>query len=196
MLIKSEPLITVFMKTLLTIILFSVLFSSCNKSQKNTHTDSEIQLDSLQLKKKRIKIQSTTNQVPKILKDDSNFEALTKNIDTLNTVSFALMENTVTSINENIEELIETLPGAYKNRSVLSRLNEMYTYSKDVAYRITKQKKDTTAIGDKVSKIITSYNHLLTQIDETTFKLPEDFKKELEREKEIKKDTIAVEPLF
>lgn len=185
------------MKTILTLIsLFSIVLFGCNKSQKTPLASSNITLDSLQLKNSRIKIQTSINQIPKILKEDSNFEALSKNIDTLNTVSFAKMEATLISINENIEELIETLPETYKNRSILSRLNEMYTYSKDAAFRITKQKKDTTLIGNKVSKIIIGYNHLLTQIDETTFKLPEDFKKELEREKEIKKDTIAVEPLF
>ncbi|WP_010177211.1 hypothetical protein [Aquimarina agarilytica] len=185
------------MKTIsITLILISTLILGCNKSQKLQNTTKSIVLDSLQRKTNRITIQNSTHKIPKILKDDANFEALSKNIDTLNTISFALMEANVISINENIEELIETLPKEYKNKSILSRLNEMYTYSKDVAYRITKQRKDTAVLNKKASKIIIGYNHLLTQIDETTFKLPEDFKKELEREKEIKKDTIAVEPLF
>ncbi|WP_010520656.1 hypothetical protein [Aquimarina agarivorans] len=185
------------MKTLFsTLFLLFMLLLGCNKTPQIKDFTTKQQLDSLQLKTDRITIINSNAQIPKQIKDNANFEALTKNIDTLNRVSFMGMKSVVISINENIEELKETLPITYRNKSVQSRLNEMYTYSKDVTYRLTLTSKDTLLLNTKVNKLLTAYNHLLTQINETTYKLPDDFKKELNREKEIKKDTIAVEPLF
>ena len=72
----------------------------------------------------------------------------------------------------------------------------METYSSAISFETSKQNKDSVKINNHVIKVIESYNDLITQLNETSAKLPEEIKKQLEKTNNIKKDTIEGVPLF
>ena len=187
------------MKFSIVIFLMLVGFISCKK-EKDSSDPIGInveQFDSIPLSKTRLKIDPLKPEISKKISVNPNYNLLKENIELLNKDNYGGMSKTLVSINEYIDELNATFPDDLKKNSVLSRLNELKTYSLQLEYLLSKKQNDTVKFEKTTKKILVAYNRFTEQLNDITFRLSEDVEKELQQRKNIKKDTTQVGvPLF
>jgi len=94
-------------------------------------------------------------------------------------------------LKRSIQEKTDEYPSFTSTKEYIDSLN-----SSAISFETSKQNKDSVKINNHVIKVIESYNDLITQLNETSAKLPEEIKKQLEKTNNIKKDTIEGVPLF
>ena len=187
------------MKFSVLILLMLVGFISCKKDNNSvSQIDNDIeQFDSIPLKKTRLKIDPLKPEISKKLSVNPNYNLLKENIELLNRDNYGGMKKTLVSINEYIDELNATFPEELKKNSVLSRLNELKTYSLQLEYLLSKNKNDTVKFESTTKKILVAYNRFTEQLNDITFRLSEEVEKEFQERKNIKKDTTQIGvPLF
>lgn len=184
-------------KYYLFLLIIGVLFS-CKKNNTETNTINTYTIfsDSIQKKTKRLKTYKLKAAIQKKMDGSQTFAITSDYIDSLNTAPFSLVDEFAYILNEQLEELPSELDSTLKTKGVLSRIKQMETFSRAINFEVSKQNKDTAVINTHITKVIESFNNLITQLNETNARLPEDFKKQLEEAAEIKKDTIEGVPLF
>ena len=178
------------------LLICSTLFY-CKKNQ-NTQTTRTYNViyDSIPKKKKRVKILALKPKVKKKIDEVQSFSITSEYIDSLNIAPLNKVEEITYTLNENLEELIIKLDPSLKSKGVLSRIKQIETYSRAVNFEFFKNHRDTAVINKHLIKTIESFNNLITQLNETNTRLPEDFEKQLKKDVSIKKDSVEGVPLF
>lgn len=180
----------------LIILLICTILSCKEKPPVIQEVGYNIYNDSIPKKRDRVKLFKLKASIQKKTDEYQSFTATKEQIDSLNFAPFNKVEEISYILNEQLDELPKELDSTLKTKGVLSRITQIKTYSSAISFEMSKLHKDTTKINNHLVKVIKSYNDLITQLNETSAKLPEEIKKQLEKNIEIKKDTVEGVPLF
>jgi len=104
----------------------------------------------------------------------------------------------VKAFNVDTESVKYSFPQNLKTNQVISRFNQMDTYSKLLESYLLQNRVDSIKSEKAILKTLESYNSLIIQLNETENSISEDFKKELEKAK-FERDSLKqseVAPLF
>ena len=179
------------------ILLFFCTIFSCKKETPSVQeVGYNIYNDSISKKKNRVKIFKLKRSIQEKTDEYPSFTSTIESIDSLNLAPFNKVAEISYILSEQLFEIPRELDSTLKTKGVLSRIAQMETYSSAISFETSKQNKDSVKINNHVIKVIESYNDLITQLNETSAKLPEEIKKQLEKTNNIKKDTIEGVPLF
>lgn len=172
------------MKLIIYFIFLLLTLISCKKQQSDlknevntiTITDSKVIINDILITPINSKIKNQIFNIPEFKNLNDHIKLFTK-------ITISKLENTTTSTIENLEDLQKSaLPEQFTTKAVLSRINEVLTYCNLLNQKLKKNKRDIVLLSQDISKIITSYNHLATQINETTLDLYSDIEEELRPE--------------
>ena len=155
------------------------IFSCKEEVSKVQEVSYDVFSDTIPKKKNRLKTFKLKKSIQKKINEYESFTFTKAYIDTLNKASYSILNNTIYSLNEELEELPKELDSTLKTKGVLSRIIQIETYGKAINFEFSKQHKDTVKINSHTIKLLESYNHLITQLNETSAKLPEELKKQL-----------------
>jgi len=126
-----------------------------------------------------------------------SFGSVQKRIDSIHKKSYSTIENTASELSIDIADLYKSIPTDIKNNQILSRINQLQTYTLLLKNSIS-SKPDSLHLAKITNNTLKSYNSLIIQLNETRNTISEDFKKELEKAKfnrdSLKQNEVA--PLF
>ena len=178
------------------LLIICTLFS-CKKKKEEVHQIRyNIFYDSIPKNKKRIKTITLKPGVKKKIVTSQSFTVTSEYIDSLNIAPLSKVDDIAYILNEQLEELPEELDSILRTNGVLSRIKQIETYSRAINFEVSKNHRDTTKINEHIIKTLESFNSLIVQLNESNVKLPKNFKEELEKTNQIKKDSIEGVPLF
>lgn len=172
------------------------LFGCKEENTKTQQAEYNIYNDSIPKKKKRVKTLALKKGVKQKIETSQSYTITREYIDSLNIAPFSKINDIAYIINEQLEELPTELDSTLKTKGVLSRLKQIETYSRAINFETSKNNRDTTKINEHITKTLESFNSLIVQLNETSVELPKNFKEELEKTNQIKKDSIEGVPLF
>jgi len=180
----------------LSIFILGLLFSCKHETIEVKNEKYNIYSDSLFKTKKRVSLIKLKSDVKNKANEFESFLLATNQIDSLNIAPYSKISEIAYMLTEQLDELPNELDTSLKTNSILSRINQIKTYSEGIIFEVSKNTKDTIKINKYITKVLNSYNNLITQLNETGLKLPDDFEKQLENPGSIKKDSIKGQPLF
>lgn len=178
------------------LVLSCTLFCCKKKNQETSQEIYNIFYDSIPRNKKKIKIRTLKPGIKKKIELSQSFIIASEYIDSLNNAPLSKVDEIAYILTEQLEELPLELDSIIKTNGVLSRIKQIETYNRAINFEISKNHRDTLKINEYLTKTLESYNSLITQLNETSIELPKDFKKQLEKTNQIKKDSIEGVPLF
>jgi len=176
-----------------------VFFLSCKK--ENTYQGKAVVNsvgDTVSRNTPRLTLVVLKKEVEDKLEGSSSFELIKDRIDSVNIGSHIGNKNNASELSQDVLHLYKTIPLSFKNKQVLSRLNQLRTYSLLLKDGFVKKNKDSLAIEVTINRTLEAYNSLVVQLNETENSISEDFKKELEKSK-FERDSLKqneVAPLF
>lgn len=172
------------------------LFCCNKKKEESKQVRYNVFYDSIPKNKKRIQKTALKPGVKKKIMTSQGFSVTSEYIDSLNIAPLSKVDDIAYILNEQLEELPEELDSTLRTNGVLSRIKQIETYSRAINFEVSKNHRDTTKINEHVIKTLESFNSLIVQLNESNVKLPKNFKEELEKTNQIKKDSIEGVPLF
>ena len=182
------------------LISFALFLFSCKNASERKETslldEYSIFRDSIPRTKKRVRLIKLKSKVSKTLNELQSFPIIKGQLDTLNTASYAQIEQISSIITDQLDELKQELPDEMKTKGVLSRMGQVKNYCLKIDFEITKRVADTSEIDKNINKTLEAYNTLVIQLNETQARLPKEIEEQLKKNNEIKKDTIEGVPLF
>jgi len=177
-----------------------VAFFSCKKEKTNTKNTvvASVEEDTILRNIPRIQLYTLKKEVKEKLEGVSTFELIQDRIDSVNIGSYVGDKNNVSELCQDVLHLYKTIPLSFKNKQVLSRLNQLRTYSLLLKNGFDNKYKDSLKLEITIVRTLEAYNSLIVQLNETENSISEDFKKELEKSK-FERDSLKqkeVAPLF
>lgn len=187
------------MQKLLLFLCASFLLFSCTKNVAKTESNDfeySVFTDSIPKAKKRVKLIKLKSAVKKNIEESPSYGIVEEYIDSLNTCPFSKVEEITSILKDQIDEVSTEIPEDLKTNGVLSRLNQIRNYCLKTEFTMVSRVVDTNMLNKNILQVLTSYNTLVIQLNETQAKLPKEIEEQLKKGKQIKKDTIEGTPLF
>ncbi len=180
-------------------ILIVIFFISCKKTNQGEIEEQSLKIVSSDtVIKSRIKLLDLNSEVSKKLKGVSSYTLLHQKIDSISKAPFKEIEALTLGVNDNILDLKNTLPNTLKSKPILSRLNQLKTYSLLLQDKFANKSSNLEGVNNTIIQLLESYNLMIVQLNDVENKIPEDFQKQLEKAA-FERDSLKqykVAPLF
>lgn len=170
----------------------SFIFIGCKKDTISIPNKEQttITIDSLSKEKSKLTLLKLSPEATKSMEDTEDFQNLKNLMQTMQSSNTFYIKRYADSMNILVQNFNENLSKELKINTIKSRISVLFTEAGLLIELSQKENPGAQKLIDANTRLLTSYNSLVIQLNELSLAIPDNIEKELLKEREFFRDSI------